>query len=211
MPSTPRDGVRSGSRRPPITAVTFDLGKVLLDWDPAYVLDAETLAAIDIASVQRALDLGQPVGQVRAAARRAHPDRAADIDRYLDRWQQTIAGPIDDVVAVLDDLRSSASVDLYVLSNFSGELFRQARPRFAFLEWFDGLVISGDVGLVKPDPRIYDVLVARYGLTPHQTAFIDDRTENVAAACDAGMVGLHFRSAGALRTELRAWDVLTTG
>lgn len=190
-----------------IAAVTFDLGGVLLDWDPAYVLDADTIAALDVAALQRDLDLGRPVADVRVAAHRAHPQRTADIDRYLDRWQETIAGPIDDVVAVLDDLRASP-VALYVLSNFSAELFRQAWPRFGFLEWFDGVVVSGDVGLVKPDPRIYQVLVARHGLTPARTIFIDDREDNVAAARDAGMIGLRFRSAMALRTDLQAWDVM---
>lgn len=190
-----------------VTAVTFDLGGVLLDWNPAYVLDADTLDALDIAAVQRDLDLGTPVAEVRSAARRAHPGRTADIDRYLDQWQDTIAGPIDDAVAVLDDLRMSPAA-LYVLSNFSAELFRQARPRFRFLEWFDGIVLSGEEGLVKPDPRIYGVLVSRHQLAPARTVFIDDREENVRAARDAGLIGLRFRSAAALRADLQAWDVL---
>lgn len=193
-----------------IAAVTFDLGGVLLDWDPAHVLDADTLAALDIAALQRDLDLGVPLARARASAHRHHPDRTADIDRYLDRWHETIAGPIDDAVAVLDELRSTP-VALYALSNFSAELYRQARPRFGFLAWFDGVVISGEEGLVKPDPRIYRVLVSRYGLTPARTIFVDDRDDNVLAARRAGMVGLRYRSSAGLRADLQAWDVLPPG
>ncbi|HSJ45531.1 MAG TPA: HAD family phosphatase [Euzebyales bacterium] len=188
-------------------AVVFDLGGVLLDWSPTHLLAADDVVALDIDGVQRELDLGRPVEQVRAHWRTAHPGRTASLDRYFDEWHRTVAGPIDDVVAILTELRETP-VGLYALSNFSGELFRQARPRFAFLEWFDGMVISGDEGVVKPDTRIYQVLVDRFGLTPSRTVFIDDREDNVAAARAAGLVGIHFRSADELRTALRRLDLL---
>jgi 2-haloacid dehalogenase len=188
-------------------AVVFDLGGVLLDWSPTHVLAPDDVVALDIDGVQRELDLGTPVEQVRARWRSAHPGRTATVDHYFDEWHRTVAGPIDDVVAILTDLRDRP-VGLYALSNFSSELFRQARPRFAFLEWFDGIVISGDEGVVKPDTRIYEVLVDRFELTPSRTVFIDDRQDNVAAAREAGLVGVHFRSADTLRSELRALGLL---
>lgn len=188
-------------------AVVFDLGGVLLDWSPAHVLAPDDVVALDIDGVQRELDLGTPVEQVRARWRTAHPRRTATVDRYFDEWHRTVAGPIDDVVAILAELRDTP-VGLYALSNFSAELFRQARPRFAFLEWFDGMVISGDEGVIKPDPRIYELLVERFGLTPSQTVFVDDREDNVAAAREAGLVGIHFRSAAELRSALGRMGLL---
>lgn len=200
-------GTAGGRGRQSISAVVFDLGGVLLDWDPGHVLDDDALRAVDIDAVQHELDLGRPVDEVRDRVHAAAPDRGALIDHYLTHWQRTIAGEIAAVVAVLADLRERP-VGLYALSNFSGALFREARPRFAFLEWFDGLVISGDEGLVKPDPRIYRLLVDRHGLQPARTVFIDDRRDNVVAARRVGLVAIRFRSAPALRDELEALGVL---
>ena len=188
-------------------AVVFDLGGVLLDWSPSHVLAPDDVTALDIDGAQRELDLGTPVAQVRARWRTAHPGRTATVDHYFDDWQRTVAGPIDDVVTILTELRDRP-VGLYALSNFSGELFRQARPRFAFLEWFDGMVISGDEGVIKPDTRIYELLVDRFELTPSRTVFIDDRENNVAAAREAGLVAIHFRSADTLRSTLGALGLL---
>jgi 2-haloacid dehalogenase len=188
-------------------AVVFDLGGVLLDWSPTHVLSADDVEALDIDGAQRALDLGTPPGDVRERWRIANPTRTALVDRYFDEWHRTVAGPNDDVVAILTRLRDRA-VGLYVLSNFSGELFRQARPRFAFLEWFDGLVISGDEGVIKPDSQIYRVLIDRFGLTPSRTVFIDDREENVAGARVAGLTGIHFRSAFELGSQLERLGLL---
>ncbi|MBW3605736.1 MAG: HAD hydrolase-like protein, partial [Actinobacteria bacterium] len=151
-----------------VEAVVFDLGGVLVDWDPRYVLAADEVVALDIDGVQRQLDLGVPVAQVQAAWRRAYPDRTQRIDRYFDRWHDTVAGPLAATVEVLDDLRARP-VQLYALSNFSSELFRQVRHRFDFVEWFDGLVISGDEGVIKPDPQIYRLLIDRYDLRPSST------------------------------------------
>jgi 2-haloacid dehalogenase len=188
-------------------AVVFDLGGVLLDWSPTHVLSADDVEALDIDGAQRALDLGTPPGDVRERWRIANPARTALVDRYFDEWHRTVAGPNDDVVAILTRLRDRA-VGLYVLSNFSGELFRQARPRFAFLEWFDGLVISGDEGVIKPDSQIYRVLIDRFGLTPSRTIFIDDREENVTGARVAGLTGIHFRSAIELGSQLERLGLL---
>jgi 2-haloacid dehalogenase len=100
-------------------------------------------------------------------------------------------------------------VGLYALSNFSGELFRDVSPQFEFLTWFDGLLISGDEGIAKPDPAIYELLLDRFDLTARHTVFIDDREENIAAARSAGLVGVHFESAAQLRRELVRLGVLT--
>jgi 2-haloacid dehalogenase len=94
-------------------------------------------------------------------------------------------------------------VGLYALSNWSAETFAVARPRYEFLDWFDGIVISGEEGVIKPDARIFQVLLERYSLTPATTVFIDDHAANVAAAEALGMPARLFVDAAALRTELR--------
>lgn len=212
------DRARDGGPPGPtgITAVVFDLGGVLLDWDPRYVLGAhveegavdELLRTVDIAGAQRALDLGTPIGDVHARWRDRYPDHAVVLDDYFGRWHDTLPGQFDEVVAILDEVRRRDGVRVYVLSNFSGDLFRAARPRFAFLEWFDGLLISGDEGVIKPDPDVFALLIDRFDLDPASTVFIDDRHENVAAARVAGLLGIHHTSAEDLRARLRAFDVL---
>lgn len=199
-----------------VAAVVFDLGGVLLDWDPRHILrehadgDAvdELLRTVDIAGAQRALDVGTPLEEVHTRWRDTYPDHAVALDDYFGRWHDTLPGQFDEVVEILDEVRRRDGVRVYVLSNFSGDLFRTARPRFAFLEWFDGLLISGDEGLVKPDPEVFELLIERFDLEPASTVFIDDRHENVAAARAAGLLGIHHTSAEDLRARLRAFDVL---
>jgi 2-haloacid dehalogenase len=200
-----------------VTAVVFDLGGVLLDWDPRHILREHAagddsvdalLRRVDIFGAQRELDLGTPIDEVHAAWRERYPDHTTALDDYFGRWHDTLPGQFDEVVAILDEVRRRDGMRLYVLSNFSGDLFRAARPRFAFLEWFDGLLISGDEGLVKPDPDVFALLIERFGLEPASTIFIDDRHDNVAAARAAGLLGIQHISAEDLRARLEAFDVL---
>lgn len=191
-----------------IDTVVFDLGGVLIDWNPTYVLtDDELVVALDIDGAQRELDLGTPLDRVHATWRDTYADRAEHVDRYFHGWHDTVAGALDDVVEILEELRERP-LGLYALSNFSGDLFREVSPRFEFLKWFDGLLISGDEGIIKPDPAIYELLLDRFDLTARRTVFIDDRVENIEAARAAGLVGVHFRSAAQLRRELVECGVL---
>lgn len=204
--TTRRSGHRGGLDM--IDTVVFDLGGVLIDWDPRYVLtDDEMVVALDIDGAQRELDLGTPLDRVHATWRDAYADLAEHVDRYFGDWHATVGGPLNDVVRILEELRDRP-LGLYALSNFSGDLFREVRPRFEFLTWFDGLLISGDEGVVKPDPAIYELLLDRFGLSAHRTVFIDDRLENIEAARAAGLEGIHFRSADQLRRELVEHGVL---
>ncbi len=191
-----------------IDTVVFDLGGVLIDWNPRYVLtDDELVIALDIDGAQRELDLGTPLDRVHATWRDTYADRVEHVDRYFHGWHDTVSGALDDVVDVLEELRERP-LGLYALSNFSGDLFREVSPRFEFLKWFDGLLISGDEGIIKPDPAIYELLLDRFGLTARRTLFIDDRVENIQAARAAGLVGIHFHSASQLRRELVERGVL---
>jgi 2-haloacid dehalogenase len=118
-----------------------------------------------------------------------------------------LGGEIPGTVAVLAELRA-AGVPLYALSNWSAETFRLTRGRFPFLEWFDGLVVSGEEGVTKPDRRIFELLIERFGLVPAATVFVDDSAANVTAARDLGLDAVRFRDAGGLRRDLAARGLL---
>ena len=206
MPST---ADRSRSSRP--TAVVFDLGGVLIDWNPRYLY--RQLFDGDDAAMERFLaevtspewnvqqDAGRPWAEAIESLTREHPEQAALIAAYRDRWLETLGKAIAPTVTLLDELRR-AGVRLLALSNWSAETFPLARPRYPFLDWFEGIVISGEVRIAKPDSRVYRYLLDRYKLDPATTVFIDDSEANVLAAQEMGMIGIRFEDGGALRLAL---------
>jgi 2-haloacid dehalogenase len=112
-----------------------------------------------------------------------------------------LGGANEPVVEILAELRGTG-VRLFALTNWSGETFPVARPQYPFLEWFEGIVVSGDERLIKPDPQIFEVLLQRYGLHAATTAFIDDHQANVDAAAQLGMAAIRFVDAATLREDL---------
>jgi len=195
----------------------FDLGGVLIDWNPRYLY--RQLFAGDEAGMERFLaqvttpewnlqqDAGRPWDEAVEVLTKQHPEYAELIAAYRDRWTETLGEAIGPTVAVLDELRH-AGVRLFALSNWSAETFPVARPRYPFLEWFEGIVISGEVGITKPDERVYRHLIERYGLDPATTVFVDDSEANVRAAQGLGMIGIRFEGGEALRTALADLGVL---
>ncbi len=200
----------------PPAAVVFDLGGVLIDWDPRHLyrqLFADEagmeafLAEVATAEWNEAQDAGRPWAEGIAALVDEHPERRDLIEAFHERWPEMLGGPIAGTVEVLADLRR-AGTPVYALSNWSAETFPMARRRFPFLEWFDGVVISGDVGAVKPDPRMFEHLVAEHGLEPSTSIFIDDRADNVEAAIELGFSAIHFVDAADLRRALEDLGLL---
>ena len=199
-------------------AVVFDFGGVLIDWNPRYLYrslfagreaDMEYfLAEICNQHWNEQQDRGRPFADAVADLTARHPDWAALIAAYDKRWPEMLAGSIDGAVAVLRDLKASGC-PLYGLTNWSAEKFPLARDRFAFLDLFDGIVVSGEVGLKKPEPAIFELLCQRFDLVPAATVFIDDSQTNVAAAAGLGFQALHYQSPGALRAGLIAIGVLS--
>jgi 2-haloacid dehalogenase len=196
----------------PTDAVVFDLGGVLIDWDPRRLyrkLLADEAAVEDFLATictpewNAEQDRGRPFADGVAELVERHPAHAAAITAYHERWTEMLGGEIPGTVAVLTELRA-ARVPLYALSNWSAETFRLTRERFAFLDWFDGLVVSGEEGVAKPDRRIFELLLERFGLMPAATLFVDDSAANVAAARGLGLDAVQFRDAGGLRRELAA-------
>jgi 2-haloacid dehalogenase len=207
-------GRRAG--KPP-SAVVFDLGGVLIDWDPRYLYRSlfggneeamETfLAEVTTPEWNQQQDAGRPWTEAIESLSREHPERRELISAYWHRWPETLGEAIEPTVEILGELRR-AGVRLFALSNWSAETFPIARPRYPFLEWFEGIVISGDVRLVKPDARIFRHLLERYGLEPRSSVFIDDSEANVQAARELGMTGIRFADAQTLRRDLAALGLL---
>ena len=197
-------------------AVLFDLGKVLLDWDPRYFYrpffgDERALEHF----VQRVvapewileMDAGKPSAQAIEERARLFPQHAALIALWPRGWPAMLRGEIAESVAILAELRERGH-RLYALTNFSTETFPVARERHAFLGWFEDIVVSGEHGLVKPDPRIYRLAIERCRLEPARTVFVDDSAANVAAGAEAGLRSLHFTAPEALRAALAELGLL---
>jgi 2-haloacid dehalogenase len=193
-----------------VSAVVFDLGGVLIDWNPRYLYrsifpdEAEMerfLAEVTTQEWNALQDAGRPWDEAIAELTARFPAQAEAIAAYRSRWQEMLGEPFQGTVAILDELRRD-DVRVLALSNWSSETFGIARPRYPFLEWFEAVLISGDVGMAKPDPRIFHLLIDRFRLDPPTTVYVDDSPANVAAADALGMVGLRFRDAETLRVDL---------
>ena len=190
--------------------VVFDLGGVLVDWDPRYMYrqlfddpdEMESfLAEVTTAEWNAHQDAGRPWAEAVELLVAEHPQRRELIEAYRRRWPEMLAGEIPGTVDVLADLRA-AGVRLLALSNWSAETFPVAREQFEFLAWFEEIVISGEVGVNKPDRRIFEHLMEHFDIEPRAALFIDDSSANVEAAEELGFGAILFTDAGALRREL---------
>ena len=202
-----------GTRR----TVVFDLGGVLLHWNPRFLYrklfrgDEQAmenfLATVCTQEWNERQDAGRPFTAAIAELVATHTDKAHLIQAFRARFDEMIPAPIDGTVEILLEL-SRAGVPLYALTNFSAETFPAQRDRFPFLSAFDGIVVSGEEGVIKPDPRIFRILLERYAIAPAHAVFVDDNAVNAAAATALGMHGIHFRSPRQLRDELAALALL---
>jgi 2-haloacid dehalogenase len=193
-----------------VDTVVFDLGNVLIAWDPRrlyrQLIDDEQrmewfLHEVCSSAWNEQQDAGRPWAEATALLRAQYPEHAELIDAYHLRWEETLVGPIEESVAILGELKARG-VRLLALTNWSQETFPIARQRYPFLQWFEGIVVSGEERLVKPDPRIYQRLLERYGVVPSRALYIDDSARNVAAAEALGMQGWWFREPAGLRARL---------
>jgi 2-haloacid dehalogenase len=189
----------------------FDLGGVLIDWNPRYLYrklfdgdDAAMehfLANVCTQSWNSQQDAGRSFAEACASLKLDHPSHAALIDAWIERQEEMLLGPIHGTVEILGELRAGG-VPLYALSNWSAETFPIALRRFEFLRWFQGILLSGEVRLLKPDPRIFQLLFHNHAVDPVHTVYIDDLKPNVEAAVALGMHGILFTDPIALRHEL---------
>ena len=199
-----------------VKAVVFDLGGVLIDWDPRYLYRKlladeaaveEFLATVCTPEWNAEQDRGRPFAEGVAELVERHPVHAAAITAYHERWTEMLGGGIAGTVGLLAELRDTG-VPLYALTNWSAETFVIARERFEFLAWFDGVVVSGEERLIKPDPAIFRLLLDRFGLDPGTTFYVDDAEANVAAAAALGFDAVRFTGPERLRRDLTARRML---
>ncbi len=194
-----------------IDTIIFDLGNVLIQWDPRllYRKIFKTEAEIDTflenictAEWNMQQDAGRPVAEATEQLAATHPEWADEIRAYYGRWPEMLGGPIPESVEVLEQLKRGGQYRLLALTNWSAETFPIARERYDFLDGFEGILVSGEEKLVKPDPAIYQLLFDRYGVEPTRAVFIDDSEKNVMAARELGVKGIHFASPMQMREEL---------
>ncbi len=198
-------------------SVIFDLGGVLLDWDPRHLY--RKLFDGDDAAMERFLaeicttawhlqhDAGRPFAETCAELKREHPGHDALIDAFAHRHDEMTAGAIPGTVALLERLAADG-VPLYAITNFPAETFPLARKKFKFLGLFRDVAVSGVERVLKPSAEIFNILLRRNRLIAAESVFIDDVIKNVEAARTLGLHAIHFRSPDLLERELSALDVL---
>jgi 2-haloacid dehalogenase len=199
----------------PAEAVVFDLGNVLIRWDPvpaiAAAVGAERAAvfvsdpAFDFAAWNHANDAGRCLVEAERSALESHPHYAQEVLAYRQHFGASLVGEIAGSVAILQELHE-AQVPLFALTNWSADLFPVALERFGFLDLFEDIVVSGEEGVAKPDPEIFEVLEerVRHRAGLDDCIFIDDSPANVVAAAETGLDAIHFTGPDHLREDLIA-------
>ncbi len=191
--------------------VVFDIGNVLIEWDPRFLYrkifadEAEMewfLGHVCTPDWNLEQDRGRAMADAVALLLADHPDHATAIRAFDERWIETVSGPIEGSVRLLETLRRAGVPD-YAITNFSHEKFPVAQKHFPFLRDFRGVIVSGEEKLLKPEAAIYRLLLDRYGLKAEDCVFIDDSAANVAGARAVGMHALHFTGPDTLATDLR--------
>jgi 2-haloacid dehalogenase len=204
------------TRAATIDAVVFDLGGVLLDWDPRHLYrklfdDEEAMERFlgELCTIEwhAQHDRGVPAEQSCAELAARHPEYAELIHAWHERTEEMIAGTIDDSVEILRELKE-AGVRCYALTNMEAETYPLRAERYEFMRWFDGTVVSAHEGVIKPEREIFECLLERYELDPERTLMIDDAQRNVEAAERLGMKAVHFSTPPRLRSVLDGFGLL---
>ena len=199
-----------------IDTVVFDIGNVLLEWDPRHLYrkvfadagDMERfLGSVCTSDWNRQQDAGRSWREAESELIARFPDQEPHIRAFRARWREMVPGAIDGTVRLKDELKA-AGVPLYAITNFAADTFAEARARFAFLNDFRGIIVSGSERILKPDLAIYRLLASRYDLDLTRAVFIDDSAANCEGARKAGMAAIHFTAPGALHQELAALGLI---
>jgi len=201
-----------------INTIIFDLGNVLIDWNPRHVFNNtyfespekreyffSNICTMDWNEEQ---DAGRSIVVATQELIEKFPDWEQPIRDYYGRWTEMLGGPIKESVEILGELKESAKYKLYALTNWQAGLFDVALVRYNFLHWFDGRVVSGEEKIRKPFPEFYQRLLDRYNVNPAEALFIDDSLRNIKAAEAMGINSIHFNSPELLRSELKSLQVL---
>lgn len=200
-----------------IDTIIFDLGGVLIDWNPEYVfLDVfkgdrqkmawffETICTHDWNENQ---DAGYPIAQATDDLVTLFPDYESEIKAYYGRWEEMLGGAIQGTVNILEKLIASKNYKIVALTNWSHETFPIALERFEFLKWFDGILVSGVEKTRKPFDDIYHLTLSRFDIKAENAIFIDDNLRNIEAANRLGINSIHFKNPELLIDQLKTYNI----
>jgi 2-haloacid dehalogenase len=195
-----------------INTIIFDLGNVLIDWNPLHVFDEKYFDSLEkreyffnhICTMDwnEQQDEGRSIVEATQELIEKFPDWEQPIRDYYGRWTEMLGGPINESVEIFRQLKECGKYKTYALTNWQAGLFDIALVRYNFLHWFDGRVVSGEEKLRKPFPEFYQRLLDRYSVNPAEALFIDDNLRNIKAAEAMGIKSIHFQSAEKLKNEL---------
>jgi len=200
-----------------INTIIFDLGVVLIDWNPRYLYrkilkdEAEVswfLENVCTSEWNDKQDAGRSFEEATTELVERFPEWEVAIRAWYGRWEETIGGSVQGSVEILEQLKASGKYKLYALTNWSESTFPWALQNFPFLHWFDGIVVSGVEKTRKPFPEIYQILFDRYQVNPQQALFIDDNLKNIDGGKNVGLQTIHFTSPDQLKKDLTALSVL---
>jgi len=200
-----------------IDTLVFDLGGVLIDWNPEYLYNKIIpdeqerkwfLSTICTPDWNEEQDAGRSLQEATEYLVKKFPEHEKSIRAYYGRWKEMLGGPIHDTVEIFRELKDHGKLKLYALTNWSAETFPVALELYDFLHWFDGRLVSGEEKVRKPFPEIYKLLIQRFGIDPKHAIYVDDNIRNVLPARDLGFVGIHFRTPALFKEELRRLGVL---
>ena len=194
-----------------INTIIFDLGGVLIDWDPRKVYRTvfKTEEEIDwffenicTSDWNENQDAGYPIAKATEELVSKHPEWEKEIKAFYGRWVEMLGGPIQGTVDIFQLLKQNPTYKFYALTNWSAETFPIALDRFDFLQWFDGRLVSGEEKTRKPFPDFYQKLIDKFSIDPSRAIFIDDNLRNVIAGESMGLQGVHFTDPADLKIKL---------
>jgi 2-haloacid dehalogenase len=200
-----------------VTTIIFDLGGVLVDWNPAYVFDKliedenkrqQFFGEICTSEWNEEQDAGRSLQEATQMLVDQHPEWQEYIEAFYGRWEEMLGGPIQETVEIFRQLKESGRYKFYALTNWSAELFPVALQKYDFLHWFDGRLVSGEEKMRKPFPQFYQLLLDRFKINKEEAIFIDDNLRNAEAAEAFGIPTIRFESPAQLKTELQERGIL---
>ena len=201
-----------------INTIIFDLGAVLIDWNPEYVFDENYFESperrdyffnsVCTPGWNENQDAGYPIAKATEERIALFPEWEKEIRDYYGRWTEMLRGPIDETVDIFRKLKQNPGLKIYALTNWSAETFPVALERFDFLQWFDGRVVSGEEKMRKPFPEFYRLLLDRFNVKPEEALLIDDNWRNVKAGELLGIQGIHYKNAIELKEQLVNFQLL---